>query len=43
MASPSYKRYGGFIATNSYEPGFKLTLGLKDVNLAIDAARAQGC
>lgn len=42
FASPSYKRYGGFIATNTYEPGFKLTLGLKDVNLALDAARAKG-
>ena len=39
LASPSYKRYGGFIATNSYEPGFKLTLGLKDVDLALEAAR----
>jgi 3-hydroxyisobutyrate dehydrogenase-like beta-hydroxyacid dehydrogenase len=38
FASPSYKRYGGFIATNTYEPGFKLTLGLKDVNLAFEAA-----
>lgn len=41
MASPSYKRYGGYIAANSYEPGFKLTLGLKDVNLALDAAQAK--
>lgn len=40
MSSPSYKRYGGFIATDTYEPGFKLTLGLKDVNLALDAAKA---
>lgn len=38
FASPSYKRYGGFIATDTYEPGFKLTLGLKDVNLALEAA-----
>jgi 3-hydroxyisobutyrate dehydrogenase-like beta-hydroxyacid dehydrogenase len=38
FASPSYKRYGGFIATDTYEPGFKLTLGLKDVNLAFEAA-----
>jgi 3-hydroxyisobutyrate dehydrogenase-like beta-hydroxyacid dehydrogenase len=38
FASPSYKRYGGFISTNTYEPGFKLTLGLKDVNLAFEAA-----
>jgi len=42
MASPSYKRYGGFIATDTYEPGFKLTLGLKDVNLTLEAARASG-
>lgn len=42
FASPSYKRYGGFIASNSYEPGFKLSLGLKDVNLALEAAGAQG-
>jgi 3-hydroxyisobutyrate dehydrogenase-like beta-hydroxyacid dehydrogenase len=41
FASPSYKRYGGFIANNTYEPGFKLTLGLKDVNLALDSAKAK--
>ena len=40
FASPSYQRYGGFIARNSYEPGFKLSLGLKDVNLAREAAQA---
>ena len=42
FASPSYKRYGSNIAKDSYEPGFKLTLGLKDVNLALDAAKAKG-
>lgn len=42
FASPSYQRYGGFIATNTYEPGFKLTLGLKDVNLALAAAAMTG-
>ncbi len=41
FASPSYKRYGENIAKNTYEPGFKLTLGLKDVNLALDAAKAK--
>ncbi len=41
FAAPSYKRYGGFIGTDTYEPGFKLTLGLKDVDLALDAARAK--
>lgn len=43
FASPAYKSYGGNIAKGSYEPaGFKLRLGLKDVNLAIDAAAARG-
>lgn len=42
FASPSYQRYGANIAKGSYEPGFKLTLGLKDVNLALDAAREKG-
>lgn len=41
FASPSYQRYGGFIAAGRYEPGFKLPLGLKDVNLARDAAKAR--
>jgi 3-hydroxyisobutyrate dehydrogenase-like beta-hydroxyacid dehydrogenase len=41
FASPSYQRYGKRIATGDYEPGFKLTLGLKDVNLALDAAAAR--
>ncbi len=41
FASLSYKRYGGNISNDSYEPGFKLTLGLKDVNLALDAAKAR--
>ncbi len=43
FASPSYKSYGALIAKDSYEPaGFKLRLGLKDVNLALDAAAAKG-
>lgn len=37
FACPSYQRYGHNIVNNSFEPGFKLTLGLKDINLAIDA------
>ena len=41
FASPSYQRYGAYIGRDSYEPGFKLTLGLKDVKLALDAARAR--
>ena len=41
FASPAYKRYGGSIANKSYEPGFKLPLGLKDVNLALEAAKTK--
>jgi 3-hydroxyisobutyrate dehydrogenase-like beta-hydroxyacid dehydrogenase len=41
--SPVYKGYGGMIAQERYSPaGFKLSLGLKDVQLAIDAAQAKG-
>ena len=42
FAAPSYQRYGGFIARNSYDPGFKLPLGLKDVDLARAAAADRG-
>lgn len=42
FASPSYQRYGGFIARDTYDPGFKLPLGLKDVDLARAAAAARG-
>jgi len=41
--SPVYKGYGGMIAAQRYSPaGFKLSLGLKDVGLANEAAEAQG-
>ena len=41
--SPVYKGYGAMIAEERYNPaGFKLSLGLKDVGLANDAAEAQG-
>lgn len=39
--APVYKMYGGLIASDTYEPpGFKLSLGLKDVRLAQAAADA---
>lgn len=38
FASPSYQRYGQNIVNGSFEPGFALSLGLKDINLAIEAA-----
>jgi len=41
--SPVYKGYGGMIAQERYSPaGFKLSLGLKDVRLAVEAGQAQG-
>ena len=42
FACPSYQRYGQNIVNRRYEPGFKLHLGLKDINLALDAASPQG-
>ncbi|MFK4073747.1 NAD(P)-dependent oxidoreductase [Ectopseudomonas khazarica] len=39
FACPSYQRYGRNIVNRRFEPGFKLSLGLKDINLAIDAGR----
>jgi 3-hydroxyisobutyrate dehydrogenase-like beta-hydroxyacid dehydrogenase len=39
--TPVYKNYAGIIADQRYEPaGFKLTLGLKDVRLALEAGDA---
>jgi 3-hydroxyisobutyrate dehydrogenase-like beta-hydroxyacid dehydrogenase len=41
--SPVYKGYGGMIAEQRYSPaGFKLSLGLKDVRLAVEAGQDQG-
>lgn len=41
--SPVYKGYGGMIAEARYRPaGFKLSLGQKDVRLAVEAGRDQG-
>ena len=39
FACPSYQRYGQNMVNGRFEPGFKLSLGLKDINLALDAAR----
>jgi 3-hydroxyisobutyrate dehydrogenase-like beta-hydroxyacid dehydrogenase len=41
FAAPVYKNYGALIAERRYEPpGFRLTLGLKDVRLALAAGEA---
>lgn len=42
FACPSYQRYGQNIVNDRFEPGFKLSLGLKDVNLALQAAERKG-
>jgi 3-hydroxyisobutyrate dehydrogenase-like beta-hydroxyacid dehydrogenase len=42
FSAPIYKTYGPIIAAQRYEPaGFKLSLGLKDVRLALEAAEAR--
>ncbi len=41
FACPVYQNYGRMVAENTYEPaGFKLSLGLKDVTLALQTAQA---
>jgi 3-hydroxyisobutyrate dehydrogenase-like beta-hydroxyacid dehydrogenase len=41
FAAPAYQGYGGMIAKETYIPaGFKMTLGLKDVRLALAAGDA---
>ena len=40
FGSPVYENYGRMIADRAFEPaGFRLALGLKDVDLALDASR----
>jgi 3-hydroxyisobutyrate dehydrogenase-like beta-hydroxyacid dehydrogenase len=42
FSAPVYKTYGALIAEEKYEPaGFKMSLGLKDIRLALAAAEAQ--
>jgi 3-hydroxyisobutyrate dehydrogenase-like beta-hydroxyacid dehydrogenase len=39
--APAYKNYGGMIVADKFEPaGFAMPMGLKDVGLALDAAKA---
>jgi 3-hydroxyisobutyrate dehydrogenase-like beta-hydroxyacid dehydrogenase len=41
FSAPAYKTYGTIIANQQYEPaGFKMSLGLKDIRLALSAADA---
>jgi 3-hydroxyisobutyrate dehydrogenase-like beta-hydroxyacid dehydrogenase len=42
FSAPVYKTYGTIIADGAYEPaGFAMSLGLKDVRLALAAAEAR--
>ena len=38
----AYENYSGHIAQESYEPGFKARLGLKDLRLATEAVKDAG-
>jgi len=43
LAAPAYKNYGRLMVEGSYEPAqFSMTLGLKDVELALASAREKG-
>jgi 3-hydroxyisobutyrate dehydrogenase-like beta-hydroxyacid dehydrogenase len=42
FSAPVYKNYGSMIADEKYDPpGFRMSLGLKDIRLALAAADAQ--
>jgi 3-hydroxyisobutyrate dehydrogenase-like beta-hydroxyacid dehydrogenase len=42
FASPVYQNYAGLMLRQQYEPGFRLALGLKDVELALTVAESSG-
>jgi len=42
FTAPAYAVYGKLIVDREFKPGFKLTLGLKDVRLALAAGEASG-
>jgi 3-hydroxyisobutyrate dehydrogenase-like beta-hydroxyacid dehydrogenase len=43
FACPIYKNYGRIVAAEAFEPaGFKLALGMKDINLVLDTAEVSG-
>ena len=42
FAAPAYAIYGKLIVEGEFKPGFKLTLGLKDMRLALAAGEAAG-
>jgi 3-hydroxyisobutyrate dehydrogenase-like beta-hydroxyacid dehydrogenase len=40
--SPPYQNYGKLMIEGDFQPGFKMKLGIKDVNLALSAGRGAG-
>jgi 3-hydroxyisobutyrate dehydrogenase-like beta-hydroxyacid dehydrogenase len=42
FAAPAYNTYGKLIAERQFKAGFRLTLGLKDIRLALAAGEASG-
>ena len=42
FAAPAYNTYGKLTAERQFKPGFKLTLGLKDMRLALAAGELSG-
>jgi 3-hydroxyisobutyrate dehydrogenase-like beta-hydroxyacid dehydrogenase len=42
FAAPAHATYGKLIIEGEFKPGFKLTLGLKDMRLALAAGEAMG-
>jgi hypothetical protein len=42
FAAPAYATYSKLIVQGEFKPGFKLTLGLKDIRLALAAGEAIG-
>jgi 3-hydroxyisobutyrate dehydrogenase-like beta-hydroxyacid dehydrogenase len=40
--SPPYRNYGNLMTEKNFRPGFRMRLGLKDIGLAIQAARSAG-
>jgi 3-hydroxyisobutyrate dehydrogenase-like beta-hydroxyacid dehydrogenase len=42
FAAPAYNTYGKLIAERQFKPGFRLTLGLKEIRLALAAGEAGG-
>lgn len=43
FAAPAYQAYSAKMGSGDFTPGFRMTLGLKDLRLATEASEAVGC